>query len=59
MAYATGLRLLAALNFALCLSVILAPICGPLGVWFLWQARSKEKEAEQRQGALQTLAEQE
>jgi len=56
MAYATGLRLLAAINFALCLTVVLAPICGPLGVFFLWQAHKKEEAAKTQQQALSELA---
>jgi len=39
MTYATGLRLLAALCF---FSIILSP----LGVFFWWQAKKKEKEKE-------------
>jgi hypothetical protein len=44
MTYATGLRLLAAINALLCLTVILAPVCGPLGFFFYLKARQKEKE---------------
>jgi hypothetical protein len=44
MAYATGLRSLAAINALLCLTVILAPVCGPLGFFFYIQAKKKEKE---------------
>lgn len=50
MAYATGLRLLAAFCF---FTIILSP----LGVVFLWKARKKEAAAERRQEALEQLAE--
>jgi hypothetical protein len=52
MPHATGLRLLAAINFFLCLTLILAPICAPLGVAFYLQARKKEKERSRELEAL-------
>lgn len=57
MAYATGLRLLAAVNFFLCITIILAPICGPLGILFWRQAKKKEKKREQELEALEKIAE--
>lgn len=49
MAYATGLRLLAALCFFASLSIILAPVTIPLGVFFWWKAKKKENEKERRE----------
>jgi len=48
MAYATGLRLLAAVCF-------LTVIGAPLGVWFLIMARRKEAEREQELEALRNV----
>ena len=50
MAYATGLRLLAAVC---CFTIILSP----LGVFFWWMARRKEKAKERREAALEEIAE--
>jgi len=49
MAYATGLRLLAAFCF---FTIILSP----LGVVFWWQARKKEQERERELQALEAQA---
>jgi len=51
MPYATGLRLLA----AFCSMTVIGL---PLGLFFWWQARKKEKAAEKRQQALEQLADQ-
>lgn len=57
MAYATGLRLLAAINFFLCITIVLAPICGPLGILFWRKAKQKEKEKERELENLEKIAE--
>jgi hypothetical protein len=48
---------LAAVNFFLCITLILAPICGPLGILFWRKAKKKEKSREKELEQLEKIAE--